>query len=341
MTVVIPVYNAGQTIEQCVNSVLNQSIRGIQLIIINDGSTDKTGRIIKRYENLQNVLIITQDNQGVSAARNRGIDEAIGKYITFVDSDDVLDSTALEKMYCFAEKHNLDLVACSHEETNATIYGGNRNDEPSFVAEGSAQIGTYFFKMFPQSACAKLYNLAHAKANGLYFPIEMQLSEDLYFTYSYLLTCKRIGKVDGVYYHIKNVNPESLSKKYVKNIENNLIKRAELWEQLIKDIPNIEDSFYEKNMDYHVCLVSEFANNLYKHDCPLTYSEKRKELQKFLSAHVSWLKDDGDSKKKPKNRFDKITYTILRIKNITFICALYSVKEYLKSKKLKKTNWGG
>lgn len=100
ITVVVPVYNVEKYLERCINSIIHQTIKNIEIILVNDGSTDGSRKICEYYrENDERVILINQENQGLSAARNTGIDKATGKYICFVDSDDWVHEKYLETMY--------------------------------------------------------------------------------------------------------------------------------------------------------------------------------------------------------------------------------------------------
>lgn len=111
VSVIVPVYNAEKYISKCFDSLVNQSLKDIEIIVIDDGSTDKTPEIIKDYASKdERIKIITQTNQKQGAARNRGLEIAQGEYVTFVDADDWIDGDYLEKMYIYAHADNADLA---------------------------------------------------------------------------------------------------------------------------------------------------------------------------------------------------------------------------------------
>ncbi len=111
VSIIIPVYNTDKYLKECLDSVLNQDIKcSAEIIIIDDGSTDNSYEIIENYKKYDNVKIIKQNNRGFSGARNRGLDEATGKYIMFIDSDDILNDSAIQKMFDYAENYNADIV---------------------------------------------------------------------------------------------------------------------------------------------------------------------------------------------------------------------------------------
>ena len=104
ISVVIPVYNAENTINNCIESALKQDLESFEVILVNDGSNDSTSRILEQYSDNPQVKIFHQVNMGVSAARNLGLSHASGEYVFFLDSDDILDDGMLSKMYQFVKK---------------------------------------------------------------------------------------------------------------------------------------------------------------------------------------------------------------------------------------------
>lgn len=113
ISIIIPVYNNEKYIEKCICSIQKQTFSDIEIIIINDGSTDGSGRILRKLEAQDSrILLLKQENQGVAVARNLGVEKATGKYITFVDGDDYLEIDYIEKMYVQAEKNKSDMVIC-------------------------------------------------------------------------------------------------------------------------------------------------------------------------------------------------------------------------------------
>ena len=111
ISIIVPIYNAEKYINKCVDSLLNQTKKEIELILINDGPTDKTHDILKKYKD-KRIKYFKNKNQGIGKTRNFGIEKATGKYIMFVDSDDYLKDNALEELYDKAEETKADLVIC-------------------------------------------------------------------------------------------------------------------------------------------------------------------------------------------------------------------------------------
>ena len=115
VSVIMPVYNVSKYLDACLQSVLSQTFKDFELICINDGSTDNSGDILKKYAKLDNrIKIVEQENQGLSVARNRGLEIANGQYIAFIDSDDYYASDFLEHLFVMQQKTHADVVGCDY-----------------------------------------------------------------------------------------------------------------------------------------------------------------------------------------------------------------------------------
>ena len=113
ISVVVPVYNVEQYLKKCLDSIIKQKYNNLEIIIVNDGSTDNSQKICQEYvKKDKRIKLITQKNQGLSAARNTGIDNAHGKYISFVDSDDYLDLEFINELYNTIIENKSDISAC-------------------------------------------------------------------------------------------------------------------------------------------------------------------------------------------------------------------------------------
>jgi len=125
VSVIIPVYNTEKYIGETLNSIINQTLKEIEIIVINDGSTDNSLQIINEYARIDNrIIVYAQENQGQSIARNKGFDHASGNYIYFMDSDDFLDLNALELCYIKSEENKIDFIFFDAD----TIYESNQSD---------------------------------------------------------------------------------------------------------------------------------------------------------------------------------------------------------------------
>ena len=315
-------------------SILQQTYAHFELILINDGSTDATSEILKKYVHNPLVRIYHQVNQGVSAARNAGLSYANGKYVFFLDSDDTLDDTTLGTMYQYAIQNDIDLLSCWHREPETTQYGGNENCSASFIARTKEEIGNHFVDIFPRSVCAKLFLRRRIEENNITFSTEMSLGEDMSFVYQYLMVSRSIAVIDGVYYNVQNVNPKSLSKRYVNNIEHSLLIQNQLWNQLLEVYPKIEENYYRQHMDFRFYLASLYVNNLFKFDSPYSSKEKWDNITQQLKKYRPFLNEKVSKEKKPKNLNEMIIFYLLKSKIPLLIYSFYSFKEWWKRRKV-------
>lgn len=119
ISIIIPVYNVEKYLEKCLDSVIHQSYENIEIILVNDGSTDTSGEICKKYsEKDKRIVLFNQENAGLSAARNTGIEICKGEYIAFVDSDDWVEKDYILKMYTECKNKNVDIVICGFNKVN-------------------------------------------------------------------------------------------------------------------------------------------------------------------------------------------------------------------------------
>ena len=111
ISVVVPVYNVEQYLEKCVNSIINQTYKNLEIILVDDGATDKSGKLCDELAKLDNrIMVYHKKNGGLSDARNYGVERATGDYIGFVDSDDYIDAEMYEKLYEALKKENVDVA---------------------------------------------------------------------------------------------------------------------------------------------------------------------------------------------------------------------------------------
>ena len=140
VSVIIPIYNTEKYLPDCLNSVLNQSLENIEVICINDASTDNSLEILKRYERCnRNILVLQNDaNKGLSYTRNRGLENAKGKYVYFLDSDDMITADAMKELFCISEENDSDVITF-----DAKLLFANKDLERKFRAYKKTRKGIY------------------------------------------------------------------------------------------------------------------------------------------------------------------------------------------------------
>lgn len=200
ISVIIPVYNVETLLKRCLESVLNQTLEDIEIICVNDGSTDSSRLILEEYKKYQNIKIIDQKNSGLSVARNTGLEAATSKYIAFLDSDDFVDANFYEKLYLNIEKENAD-IAC------ASIIRENNKKKSYLIDYKQVVVALNTREQFMLADCPKynfvwnkLYRKDFITKNKLKF-VPGMIYEDMWFTPDVLEAANSIVAVPDTYYH--------------------------------------------------------------------------------------------------------------------------------------------
>lgn len=213
ISIIVPVYNTGEFLSQCIESLINQTYRNLEIILINDGSTDNSLTICKSFEEIDSrILVIDQNNQGVSRARNNGIKKAKGDYIGFVDSDDFVDIYMYETML---SKIQLENTQCA-TLFNFTIKPQNKkNINYCSSVNRHKAIEKLFLLEFPTSMWAYLYEANLIKDTRL--SEDIHFFEDFEFNYNILKKCKNISLCDEVLYkyrkNLLSINHQEINAK--------------------------------------------------------------------------------------------------------------------------------
>lgn len=245
ISIIIPVYNAEKHLSKCLESISSQSFKDYEVLIINDGSTDNSQEIIDSYV-LKDCRFkgIKKRNEGVSVARNAGIQIASGEYIYFIDSDDYLMPYSLERMVEFSEK-GYDMI--SFNSNRVDVYGQvvytTKSQEESIDLSSSYLkykfiLQKYMTCQYGYAPWNKLYRTSIIKENNLYFPPNITLGEDFIFNLCYIYYIKNFKNINQVLYNYQIT-------------ENSITYKAKLGYCINRPVENIS-FLYEKfhNDDY-------------------------------------------------------------------------------------------
>ena len=225
VSIIVPVYNVEKYLEKCINSILGQSYNNIEIILIDDGSTDESGFICDEYRRKHsNIKVKHKSNAGLGYARNTGLELIEGKYVTFIDSDDWVSSDLISHMYEATENNQVDFCKSGFQRVkhNGEIVSVTQYKEEIYEGERAAKellprlVGSSPEKhdSLEMCVCGVLYNADIIKTNGIRFPSERELiSEDLVFNIDYLQHANGACSIDAVdyFYCVNNV---SLSQGY-------------------------------------------------------------------------------------------------------------------------------
>lgn len=222
VSVIIPVFNAEKYLSKCIDSVLSQTCPELEMILVNDGSTDRSEKIINTYIHDDRVLYLKQENKGVSAARNLGLSHASGKYIIFVDSDDYLVSDSLDMRIKKAETTDLlisnyykvddvgvnETVEYIKEEKNISVVEALRTISPKSTIEYQGYLWN------------KVFRREIIKRNGILFDSSVAYGEDRLFIGQYITCCDNISlDTEAVYCY--RLNDESAMASFYTITQNN------------------------------------------------------------------------------------------------------------------------
>jgi glycosyltransferase involved in cell wall biosynthesis len=209
VSVIVPVFNAEPYLAECIESLLNQTDRACEFIFINDGSTDNSASVIKKYKQIDSrIVLLEQPNQGVSAARNIGLEAASGAYIGFVDADDFIEADMYEKLYTAAIKDDCDIILSNYEseiDRHAVLttypFPQNRLLNESFIWK---EVLPFFIKSDElNTACNKLYRRSLIQVQGIKFPLNVALGEDGMFNMEAFSYATRFTYIEYTGYHYR------------------------------------------------------------------------------------------------------------------------------------------
>lgn len=204
LSIIVPVYNVEKYIKRCINSILDQCFENFELLLIDDGSTDNSGKICDEYAKKdKRIVCVHQENSGVSAARNKGLDIAKGDYIGFVDSDDYIHKDMYKELIYYLEENDADVSICS-----MTFVFGNYNKSEENIGNIKVFYGrkacheNLLLNNFGLYVCNKIFK--RDLCEQFRFDIKMKVAEDAYFNYLVLKNANRIVKINkGLYFYVQ------------------------------------------------------------------------------------------------------------------------------------------
>lgn len=236
VSIIVPIYNTGEYLEKCINSLVNQTLKEIEIILVDDGSTDNSYEIAQKFaENDERIILLRQENSGQSVARNKGLEIARGEYIGFVDSDDWVDLNFYKSLYMYSINNNLD-ISVSGRNCYSKLYIKEReiNVKEEIITLEKNNLELYLSEKLLNdhrlSACNKIYRKRIIKENKIFFEdIKIIGSEDALFNYYLLKNSKRIGACNDTKYNSitrENSTTQIYDEKYMSKIAN-LLKKME------------------------------------------------------------------------------------------------------------------
>lgn len=261
VSIIMPVYNAEKYIEECMKSLLSQTMKEIEIICIDDGSTDNSNPILRKMAFAdKRIKLFWQENAGAGNARNVGMKNAIGDYIFFLDADDIFAPTLVEDMLKTIRETDADFCVCKSESLNDQTgktfqmwYSVNQAHRPIKKVFAPEEIKGEIFRLFVGWPWDKVYKKQFIDKNNLKFQ-ELSCTNDLLFVYSALVSAQRISICDKTLVKHRERNPYSISNMREKNPDNFIIALRALKKYM--QSKNIYCKFYRSFISYCVRLYN-------------------------------------------------------------------------------------
>lgn len=239
-SIVVPVYNTSQYLSRCLDSILNQTVLSWECILVDDGSTDGSSDICDEYcLRDQRFKVVHKSNEGVSVARNIGIDQAAGNYIIFVDSDDWIDKSLLEEVLITVKEYKSDIVLWGFSVFNGiSIYDTYIPDSAVLYLDGSSVFPEWYNCVWVRG-----YKRSFLKKNNINFPIGIRLAEDLYFSYLAMSKVKSIHCIQkALYCYFTNRKDSACNTINLEKIQEEIVSLQKLERDLNLGGRNFTDS---------------------------------------------------------------------------------------------------
>lgn len=280
ITIIVPVYNIENYITRCIESVINQTYKNLEIILVDDGSKDNSGKICDEYEKKdERIRVIHKINGGLSDARNAGIEQARGILITFLDGDDYIEENHIEYLYNMLIKYNADISVCQfkiiYENEEEKILKLKKNKERVLDNVKALEIMLYN-KRFCNSTCTKLYK--KELFDNIQFP-KGKLYEDLGTTYKLIEKCKKLvyGNLQ-TYNYLINRKDSIINRKFDERRMEAIEFAKEILEFVENKYPNIKKAAIAR-------LYMECIFTIVQIDEEEKYKENIEEIYKYLNMY--------------------------------------------------------
>ncbi|WP_338449829.1 glycosyltransferase [Niallia oryzisoli] len=262
ISVVVPIYNVEKWLSKCLEMIINQKFNNIEIILVNDGSTDNCGAISEQYaQKDKRIKVIHKENGGLSSARNAGIEMATGKYIVFIDPDDQITENYFKSLFAIAEENSCDAVVSGYKTvpTNNIITPGYHLNK---VMEGKDFVLSSPSIHSNNDLCfvwRYIYRLSIIKNKNIRFDEHVFIGEDVIFNLEFLLESQRVyATSDCLYFYTVN-NPDSLMRvSYKPKLESSLILQYRKRKHLSQKFGLLNYKHYKKD------LATYYINNIYR-----------------------------------------------------------------------------
>ncbi|MEG0679284.1 MAG: glycosyltransferase family 2 protein [Carnobacterium sp.] len=330
VSIIMPIYNVEKQLEKAIESVLNQTYRNIELILVNDGSPDNSIQICRYYEEIDDrVCVINQKNAGAGYARNAGLAQSSGQYIYFIDPDDYIEINLIEDNLKIAKETNADLVVFGFFEEVTSKDGSSTNkiNRPKLISSKTQdQFRNHFdeyHSFTPYALWNKMYKHRYLIENNVQFS-NQKIGEDALFN---LQVYRQIGKVEinsRAYYHYI-YRSDSAVNHYTENRFKQEYHVAESFEQLMKE--------WDKSLEYKDLINKEYWNTIYlelknlsSKECLLKKKEKTRLVKKLMENKKIENAVTDLNTQTEENKFVNILLILVKKKNYSLALSVMSLR---------------
>ena len=333
---VVPVYNAEKYLAKSIESMLGQSLKEMELILVNDGSKDNSLAICEEYAKKDSrITVINKKNEGACIARNTGIARAKGKYIQLADADDYIDNNMLEEQYNLAEKNNAEVVMCGmkfdvHQKDGQVVISEAHYKD--MVLSSQEEIKPIFMDLFDNLLFNythnKLYNSEFLKKNNLKFIDWLPIDQDTNFNIDVFKVLNKLTISSKAYYHYVKTFEETIVTRYHANKFKVRTFRYDRLKELLESWGIYNDENKKKLASMYIHHVIE-CFEIYNHKkCDLNNKEKKKEIEKILNTKQ--VKDSLEILDRANSSYTNMVFKAMKAGSVNRIYALCKVKKILK-----------
>lgn len=281
ISIIVPVFNVEKHLTKCIDSILSQTFRNFELILIDDGSHDQSGTICDKYaETDYRIRVVHQKNQGVSSARNNGVEISRGDYICFVDSDDYLDLNYLEQLI----KNEADIVLCGlvSETNKGNVVSIQRHNE-YFALRKDINWELIFRCDSIFAPYCKLFRRSILEEFSILFPLEVSWGEDAVFVADYLLHVESLCMVESCGYHYVSYETEKrLTSSVRPDVVDTITSSREYVMEKFQEISKVDFGKVEKHLNYGIMKACGYFVKFLFEDQTMTFCKKWKILKRFM-----------------------------------------------------------
>ena len=340
ISIIVPVYNVEKYIRQCLDSIINQTYKNIEILLIDDGSVDNSGKICDEYaKNDKRIKVFHQKNSGVSRARNKGLDNITGDYVMFVDSDDWLELNACEILIKILKKHHVQfLIFNLYKEYNNRIVKMKEYNIPKsdnlLVKKIQAKILAPSIKIDDFSigqigfACTKIISSKLFKTNRFPFENKKAVYEDVLLYYNLFENVDKVLVCNEYLYHYRILNT-SATRGYnadFPQISDEFNKQILLLKDKHKNDKYYFQSVYVRNLFNLTTVLNLFINNF---DTRNSFKVRKKMLKEMLKKDY-YKNSIANIKAYNLNKKLKIYYYLLKLKLYTFVILANDCEQVIK-----------